>query len=140
LARRFFKAGDKLAAEEQTGKRMHPFRVQTKRFRYSLEYFRPCYRQAMDSHLNTIRELQQVLGELNDCCSSRALYEKILGPASVRRQPKLWASLDGLEKELLERFQARWLGSFQSPTMRKKLLRYLAFPPRTGARKSKAAP
>ena len=134
LAGEYFQAGDKAAGPGHPVKRLHPFRIQTKRFRYSLEYFRPCYGPAMDSYLAQVKGLQQSLGELNDCFSSRGYYQRLLR-INEPQQRRLLAALHRREGELREKFRYHWQVGFARPQLRQRLLRYLAKPPgRKGAK------
>lgn len=133
LAQKFFQAGDETVQTDVSPEKVHPFRIETKRFRYSLEFFRPCYGATMDSYVKMIRDLQQTLGELNDCSSSGALYRDLLDG----RPQKLLAAVDRHEVDLIEKFQSHWRDQFESPAVRQKFLRYLARPrkaPRRAAR------
>lgn len=144
LAKLFFQAGDRSVEDDLKGEEVHPFRILTKRFRYALEYFRPCYGSGMDSHIQTISGLQRVLGELNDCCSSRELCRNLLkvgNPAS--RYKKLFAALDRREADLLEQYRAYWRKTLESPARRENFLRYVSHPPparRRAPRRAAQAP
>ncbi len=128
LAEEFFEAGDELVTGAAAADRVHPFRVLTKRFRYALEYFQACYGAAMGSRLKTIKELQQVLGELTDCSSTRALLDRQLHLSDNPRYQTLYQALQGREGEATARFQTLWRTSFQNPMTRRKLLQYLTHP------------
>ena len=54
---------------------LHPVRLATKRLRYTLELFRPCYGPGLDVRLEALRQVQQALGDLNDSVASRALLQ-----------------------------------------------------------------
>ena len=45
---------------------LHGFRLETKRFRYTLELFRPLYGPNLDRYLKALRELQGALGKVSD--------------------------------------------------------------------------
>ena len=129
LARDFFETIDQALEGDIDSEQTHRLRILTKRFRYSLEYFLPCYGETMDVHVKTIRDLQQLLGQLNDCCSSRALCCDLLQVSErASRRKKLFAALLQREGQLLEQFRAEWRDRFQDQRFRKNLLRYLAHP------------
>jgi CHAD domain-containing protein len=112
---------------------LHSLRLATKRLRYTLELFRPCYGPGMDSRLAVLRKVQQRLGDLNDCVAARNLLEKI-APASPQRDrfTKL------LEKQALAhaaRFRAEWQRLFESPGRDRWWTSYLARPARGGPSK-----
>src|SRR5260370_37632752 len=66
LAQKYFKAGRKAANGKRSAKQLHRFRIATKEFRYSLELFRPVYGQSLKRHIGGLRDLQSILGKLND--------------------------------------------------------------------------
>jgi len=130
LAEEFFAAGDE-SIQEKRPQEVHPFRILTKRFRYALEYFRPCYGSALDSYLEMLRELQRELGDLNDSHSSRLVFRDLLRTENrSARNKKLFAALDLCEQELTQKFRAHWQKTFESPTMRTRFMRYLSHPPK----------
>jgi CHAD domain-containing protein len=66
LARRYFEAGREAIAGKRPPEELHAFRLETKRFRYTLELFRPLYGPTLDRYLNALRELQGALGKVSD--------------------------------------------------------------------------
>ncbi len=131
LAAKFFRAGDAAVKKELRGGDLHKFRILAKRFRYVMEYFRPCYGAAMDAYIESVKGLQDALGALNDCCSTHAMCRGLLqAGAPAIRSRKLFATLEALEQTLLDNYRSGWRRDFESPAMRKKFQRYLAHPPR----------
>jgi CHAD domain-containing protein len=64
MARKYFHAGRK-AMRSKPGE-LHRFRIETKRFRYTLELFRPVYGPLLDRYIERLRHLQSVLGKVSD--------------------------------------------------------------------------
>ncbi len=131
LADAFFRAGDDAFQEELRGEELHDFRIRTKRFRYVLEYFRPCYGRALDAYLESVRGLQAVLGDLNDCCAARKLLTSL---GSQKRPPprfpRLFGALERREQDLYHDYRTYWTSRMQDALGRRRFLRYLANPPR----------
>jgi CHAD domain-containing protein len=73
LAREYFRAGRELFAIKPTVGAFHKFRLETKRFRYTLELFRPCYGPGLEARLKLLRKIQDLLGEINDCATTQKL-------------------------------------------------------------------
>src|SRR5262245_35609467 len=71
LARAFLAAGGDL--EGKPYREFHRFRLLAKRFRYTLEIFRPCYGPGLEQRIESLRTLQQHLGDLNDCAATEEL-------------------------------------------------------------------
>jgi CHAD domain-containing protein len=66
MARKYFEAGRKAIEGKQPPEELHGFRLKTKRFRYTLELFRPLYGPNLDRYLKALRELQSALGKVSD--------------------------------------------------------------------------
>lgn len=66
MARNYFEAGRKAIEGKRPPDELHGFRLKTKRFRYTLELFRPLYGPNLDRYLKALRELQAALGKVSD--------------------------------------------------------------------------
>ena len=73
LAREYLRAGRSLFAAKPTADAFHKFRLETKRFRYTLELFQPCYGPGLEERLKLLRNIQDLLGEINDCATIQEL-------------------------------------------------------------------
>lgn len=119
LAQAFFAAGNQ--ARQAEGARLHAFRLQTKHFRYTLEIFRPLYGPQLDGYLKALRQIQQILGELNDYQTSRELLGKSHGADAARVREYLTRQ-SGAK---LEEFRQFW-SSLEGQDARARWARYLA--------------
>ncbi len=75
LALGFFAVGRALEASEPSLEDLHRFRLQTKRFRYTLEQFRHCYGPGLARRIDALRTLQQCLGEISDLATTSDLLD-----------------------------------------------------------------
>lgn len=66
LAKKYFEAGRDAVSEKRPPDELHAFRLETKRFRYTLELFRPVYGPQLDRYLKALHELQGALGKVSD--------------------------------------------------------------------------
>jgi CHAD domain-containing protein len=73
LAREYFRAGRALFAAKPAVGAFHKFRLETKRFRYTLELFQPCYGPGLEERLKLLGSIQDLLGEINDCATTHKL-------------------------------------------------------------------
>lgn len=73
LVRSYFKSGRAAMRHERTWDALHEFRLESKRFRYTLELFRPLYGPEMEDRIGSLKKLQQLLGEINDCVATSEL-------------------------------------------------------------------
>src|SRR5262249_5894171 len=74
MAVKYFKAGREAANGNPSPKELHRFRIATKRFRYSLELFRPIYGPSLERQLDALRKIQNVLGKLSDYHTMQSLF------------------------------------------------------------------
>jgi len=90
LARKYFEAGRDAVSEKRPPEELHRFRLQTKRFRYTLELFRPVYGPQLDRYLNALRTLQGALGKVSDYEAIQRVVDgdRVL-EAHIRKQLKV---------------------------------------------------
>jgi CHAD domain-containing protein len=99
LAEKYFQAGRKAADKKNTPKQLHRFRIQTKRFRYSLELFGPIYGPTLDRHIASLRGIQDALGKVSDY---QTIQEMIAG------DEKLEADLHKSRERKMKEFREEW--------------------------------
>ncbi len=118
LAAEFFAAGRGLAAAESGPEEAHLFRIRTKRLRYTLELFRPCYGRGLVTRLNSLREIQQCLGEMNDLATIHRLS----------RRPAVEAQMDSRMAAKIEEFRGLWRERFDREGQERRWILYLRTP------------
>jgi len=122
LARAFFAHGATLTLHVKL-EAFHRFRLQAKRFRDTLELFRPCYTPRLERLLTALQDIQQILGELNDLTTTR----QMLGDRGfAKSHPQVLASLETRLAEKAEQFFALWQQTFARPGEERRWLNYLA--------------
>lgn len=85
-AEEFFKTGVGAAAAGDDHQRLHRFRLCAKRFRYTLELFASFYGSEWKQGLQALKNLQDKLGDINDCvCTIPLLGKDRRAVAAVRR-------------------------------------------------------
>jgi CHAD domain-containing protein len=124
LALGFFEAGRELAAKDSSFDALHRFRLLTKRFRYALELFRPCYGPGLSARIEALQTLQQELGEINDCAATRELLLKRndLQPA---QRDWLVGNLKMLAEVRVAKFRRHWQDEFSQPARERWWTNYL---------------
>jgi CHAD domain-containing protein len=109
LAQRFFEAGES-AASNHSGEKLHEFRIQAKKFRYTLELFVPVYGSALEERIGEIKSVQSILGRMND-------YRSVLAMAAdFGVGKKLKASLKRSERRKVREFREIWTERFSHAT------------------------
>jgi CHAD domain-containing protein len=116
MARKYFEAGRKAIDGKRPPEELHGFRLETKRFRYTLELFRPLYGPTMDRYLKALRELQSALGKVSDYQA----IQRVL-PNDSELQAQIEHALKGKVKDLRHSWRA-----FDSEGQLKRWRTYLA--------------
>jgi CHAD domain-containing protein len=110
----YFAGARDLLARDPDPARLHGLRLATKRLRYSLELFRPCYGAGLTTRIASLRQLQQVLGEINDAAAAqRALAEMLKGASPQRARIKKFLQERGEAKA--REFRKHWSEEFDAP-------------------------
>ena len=126
LARRWFKAGRRAFGAEVRNKDLHAFRLETKRFRYTLELFRPLYGPGLERRLELLKEMQGSLGELHDCATAGEHLARAKAAENARKtmERHLAKCADRHRAEILH----LWEDEFNPARKREQWMRYLARP------------
>jgi len=122
--RAYFVQGRELLATNPAPAELHALRLATKRVRYTLELFRPCYGRGLNSRIATLQRLQQVLGEVNDCAAAERLIESLVPVSPARRRVQTFLRRRASAKAAALRRE--WHGAFDAPGREKWWLHYLA--------------
>ncbi|SRR5579883_110025 len=114
---------------------LHPVRLLTKRLRYTLELFRPCYGPGLRERLAALRRIQQCLGEVNDCVTVKAVVARFSKKGSpVRHRCERFLQKRSAAK--IQEFRREWRESFDAPGRERWWTTYLARHARLAQRKS----
>ena len=132
LAKKFFRAGDLAAEPNSSATDLHGFRVQAKKFRYSVELFQPVYGPVADEWVGKMKRVQKLLGDMNDYRVTREMVEELGAHGSLA------ASLKKKQQKKAEGFRELWRSDFGGEE--KEWLRSLAHPPRKPMARAAAPP
>lgn len=124
LAEAFFAEGKKAARKSSSIERLHDFRLTVKRFRYTLELFRPVYGAALEQRLSNLHRLQQHLGTLNDCATTRGILLATADAQGVLLS-QLLTHLEDTEKAYKKKALKYWKANFAPPEIEVQWVRYL---------------
>jgi len=124
IAEAFFSEGRKVARKSSSIEKLHDFRLTVKRFRYTLEMFRPLYGDALDNRLATLHRLQQLLGAMNDCATTRRILLATSDAQGVLLQ-QLLRHLEETEKTSKKKALKYWKSTFAPPEEETRWIRYL---------------
>jgi hypothetical protein len=114
---------------------LHGARLLSKRVRYTLELFRPCYGPGLETRLKALRRLQEVLGEVNDAAATRRLLGKALTEPSPDHQ-RTAKFLEARAEAKAQEFHKEWTEVFDAPGQLQWWIGYLGRHGRTPGRKA----
>ncbi len=134
LAAAFFARIRKLLAQDPSPEKMHGLRLETKRLRYTLELFRPCYGPGLETRLAALRRLQNSLGELNDSAVARRLLEASMPPSAQRA--RVLGFLERRAADKAREFRKDWTSLFDAPGQESWWREYLRRNARTPSRRA----
>ncbi len=130
----YFRRGARLVREDSSPAELHRFRLETKRFRYTLEIFRRLYGPALATKLARLRETQQLLGDINDC--EVALRMLGAGEPLADATEKIRQVLTARQQAKIDAFMKHWSAHFAGRHQRDAWMRYLrAYAGRRGRRR-----
>ena len=134
LATSYFTRVRALLAGDPSPAKLHRIRLLTKRLRYTLELFRPCYGPGLEARLAALRRIQQLLGEVNDSAAAGRLLSKSMNPTSPQRAHVL-RFLEGRAAARAQEFRKDWAEVFDAPGQQQWWTTYLARHSRTPGRR-----
>jgi CHAD domain-containing protein len=110
LVSAYFASVREFLGEKPTPAGLHRLRLASKRLRYTLELFVPCYPAGLKERLSALKKLQDLLGEINDAVASDRLLRD-----SLKRQPELRKFLRDRAAEKAVEFVHHWKAVFDAP-------------------------
>lgn len=123
LGRAYFRSGRAIFRVIPATLALHRFRLDTKRFRYTLELFAPCYGPGLERRLDRLRKMQDFLGEINDCVITRELLGRRSARASSFLERRMAAKIGAARRYWREAFDAggqeRWWTDYLAHFARK---------------------
>jgi CHAD domain-containing protein len=106
----YFSGVREFLADDHAPCKLHRLRLASKRVRYTLELFRPCYPAGFEDRLDALKKLQDWLGEVNDAVASERLLRDAL-----KRQPKVRKFLEDRAADQAAKFIHHWKETFDAP-------------------------
>ena len=125
VAGAYFLQGRKLMEGSPTPGELHAFRLKTKRLRYTLELFRPCYGSTLEQRLEALRDIQTLLGDINDCAAALGITAAWF-PAKSAQLSKVQRFLNARSNRLTTEFRKHWREKFDAPGREDWWVGYLA--------------
>jgi hypothetical protein len=110
LVSAYFSTVREFLAEDPTPPELHQLRLASKRLRYTLELFRPCYPAGLEDRIRALKKLQDWLGEVNDAVASGRLLH-----GALKTRPKLRTFLEDRAAQQAAGFTRQWNEVFDAP-------------------------
>jgi CHAD domain-containing protein len=132
VAKCFRKAGNRAADPDASATQLHRCRIQAKEVRYTLELFAPLYGPPAEEWLARMRDVQTLLGDINDCRTMRELVDELGGSDDIERR------LKKTQRKKTADFQKLWNEQFAPAAMRD-WIHELRTPPRKPMARSRSA-
>jgi CHAD domain-containing protein len=126
LADEFLRAGDAAVARKASGRQLHRLRISAKQLRYTLEIFAGFYGPEAAKIIESVRQAQGLLGNINNLRAARKLVSKLGLDGRIRD------ALKAKQRKRTQRFLAFWRTAF-APDVRNwtELLRHPCAPLQT---------
>src|SRR3954452_3704329 len=118
IAEDYFAEVRKVLAENPAPEEMHPLRLASKRFRYTLELFRNCYAAGLEERIDRLKSVQDLLGDCNDAVVSALRLEKAVRSEPAERE-RVRKNLDAIAQQKADEFRKQWVKSFDAPGQEK---------------------
>jgi CHAD domain-containing protein len=125
LAKDYFAEVRTVLAANPAPADLHQLRLASKRFRYTLELFRPCYAAGLKERIEKLKELQDILGDCNDAVVTAAAVNKLFRRRTAERE-RVRKELEKLAEKKAAAFRAKWKKEFDTPDAENWWTGYLA--------------
>jgi CHAD domain-containing protein len=114
MAEEYFVEVRKVLAEDPAPAELHRLRLASKRFRYSLELFQPCYAAGLEERIEQLKAVQDLLGDCNDAVASASRLDTVLRSEPAERE-RVRKYLEDLAEEKAAEFRKQWVETFDAP-------------------------
>ncbi|MBI4852569.1 MAG: CHAD domain-containing protein [Acidobacteria bacterium] len=88
---------------------LHEFRIAAKKLRYSLEFFEMCFNKSLGEQLKSLRQIQELLGDLHDCDVMVELLKEYRKKIDRKNQQELFLGLKDLGNYFKQKREANLL-------------------------------
>jgi CHAD domain-containing protein len=123
LVSRYFAQVRELLAKNPSPPELHRLRLATKRLRYTLELFQSCYGPGLETRMAGLRELQKLLGEVNDSAATGRLLAKAMRESAQRA--RVGKFIEERSAEKAQEFRKHWVEAFDAAGREKWWISYL---------------
>jgi CHAD domain-containing protein len=109
-----FQRGEAATAKKMPAHKIHRFRIAAKNFRYTLDFFAPLYAGTLPLLIDRLKEVQTLLGDINDCATVRRIVkEEACGKDEAIRREVL-SGLKERQRKKIREFREQYSAEFSS--------------------------
>lgn len=123
MVKEHFRRGEAAVGKKMPAHKIHRFRIAAKKFRYTLDFFTPLYAGALPLLIERLKDVQTLLGDINDCASARRIVKAEAtgqGAEGVRRE--VLSGLKERQRKKTEEFREQYTAEFSSASARRQWL------------------
>lgn len=124
VVRDYFAEVRSVLARDPAPAELHQLRLASKRLRYTLELFRPCYSRGLETRIERLKEIQTLLGDCNDAVVTAARVNQLFTTRAERTRFR--KILEKRAADKAARFQRQWTKSFDAPGEEASWIAYLS--------------
>jgi CHAD domain-containing protein len=124
MAKQFLAGGDDAVGKKTSAEELHHYRIQAKKFRYTLEIFQPALGAPAREWLNRLKKVQSLLGDIHDYQMVREVV------ADLGSDAELEAWLKKRQRKRTREFRKEWEASFSDQAARRHWIAALRHPQR----------
>lgn len=118
MAAEHFRRGKEAAREDAGVEEIHRFRIAAKNLRYTLDLFAPLYGTSLAGLLEQLRDVQALLGDINDCATVRRMVSRERVPSRGNGEDaaakEVLAALKRRQRKKTEQFRQHYTAEFSS--------------------------
>lgn len=101
-----FLARGQVAVRASAPRELHRFRIAAKKFHYTLELFAPFYPSRLSEWLEPVKDIQRLLGQINDYATVRRMISKKRGQGAAADE------LKKKQRDTIKEFRGYWNAQF----------------------------
>lgn len=124
LARKFLAHGEAAAQPKTSAESLHAFRIEGKKFRYTVELLAPIYGAAAQEWIEKLKPVQSALGDVHDARMARQIAGRF------DATPEIDAWLKTRQRKKTQEFRRLWQESFGTASNIRRLVAALRHIPR----------
>jgi CHAD domain-containing protein len=113
-----FHRGEAAVGKKMPAHKIHRFRIAAKHFRYTLDFFAPLYGRTLPLLIDRLKDLQTLLGDINDCATARRIVkEEVTGGGDQAVRGDVLSGLKEWQRKKIKEFREQYTGEFSSASV-----------------------